>query len=222
MGKFLLLGGKFTDPTTGKSYDAGDGIGNRSGQRARARRVTVESDLPLDQMFRNKFENLSGPTAYGPEGEVSESGGDAQTDDPPQQVKQKLERAGEKNRTNYRADRNRKMTTAERAEMMDEEVNDDGSTEESKPAVQKMKAKAEKQASVREKAERGEEEDETETPESADEDEDKEAEDESEDEDEPEKAAAEDDEEDESSDEEEEKPQRAAKPKLRGMKKRRK
>lgn len=143
MPKFLLLGGKFEDQD-GKEYNAGDGTKGRPQQRH-----VITSDLELDVMFRNKFERLGDTTRHGPDGEEAE--GDAQTDDPPAAVKAKMDRAaaaGKKTGDGYRAGRNRKMMTRERAEIMDEEVDEDGTTEESKPVIEKLRAKTAKQAEV--------------------------------------------------------------------------
>lgn len=187
MPKFLLLGGKFTD-ADGKSYNAGDGAGARP-----ARRVVVNSTLELDKLFRNKFERLNGTTKHGPEGESGD--GDVMTDDPPQAVRTKLEKGKTKGEAGYKPDRNVRMDVEARAEIMDEETDADGATEEAKVVRQKAKAKAAKAAEEPE-----DEDDDAEEPEKdADEDEDAEA-----------VEPAEDD--------EEVKPARA--PKLRGMGKR--
>lgn len=128
MAKYALLGGKHTDPDTGKVYDAGDG--SKGPPR---RQVVVTSDKPLDEMFRNKFERLDGPTAYGPEGEDSEA--DYTTADPPTGVKQKLDRAkntgGRDNAP--KAERNPGQSVRKRAELMDQETDEDGDSEDSKP-----------------------------------------------------------------------------------------
>jgi hypothetical protein len=154
MPKFRLLGGKFTDPATGKEYNAGDGA-----KGPPRKYVTVTSDLELDAMYRNKFERLDGPTKHGPEGE-DPAWNDAQTDAPPQAVKRKMDKRAAAPQAGYKPDRNRKMTTSERAEIMTEEVDDDGTTEDSREATAKQEAKAKQLAAIRAKADREDEDEE--------------------------------------------------------------